>query len=265
MFLVRGKIMNLTILRFVGIVAMVLFIAAPWRIAGAADMPLKAAAPVVAPEYNWSGFYGGVNGGWSEERFNWAYTNPSPVNCCAPFSASANDAVIGAHVGAQWQWNHVVLGAEAGYFRFVDSNWASRAGCISGGTQVCQVNQADVLTFGGRLGWAWDKWLFYGSGGGAQGGINSKLVNGSGSTFDTTVGPNYRGWYAGFGSEYLLNKGSYVDVLVGLEYQHIDLGTRYNGSSADNFSASGANGRNITVKDDVVRFRLSLKVNPFAL
>jgi outer membrane immunogenic protein len=260
--------MKLTILRFVGIVAMALFIAAPWRIAGAADMPLKAAAPVVAPEYNWSGFYAGVNGGWSEERFNWAYTNPSPANCCAPFSASANNAIFGGHVGAQWQWNHVVLGVEGGYIQFADSNWASHAGCIGGGTQVCQVMQSPtILTLGGRLGWAWDKWLFYGSGGAAEGGVSSNLVNASGAIFDTTKGPNYRGWYAGFGSEYLLSKGSFVDVLVGLEYQHIDLGTRFNASSADGFVASppGVNGRNITVKDDLVRVRLSLKINPFAL
>ena len=63
--------MKFTILRFIGIAMTALVIAAPWGIASAADMPLKAAAPVVAPEYNWSGFYGGVNAGWASERFNW--------------------------------------------------------------------------------------------------------------------------------------------------------------------------------------------------
>ena len=158
-----------------------------------------------------------------------------------------------------------MLGVEGGIIQFVQSNWASGAGCITGSTQVCQVNSLPVYTLGGRLGWAWDKWLFYGSGGAAQGTVDTQLVNANGARFDFTNRPTYRGWYAGFGGEYLLNKGSFVDVILGLEYQHIDLGTQYNPSSADNFSASppGVNGRNIAVKDDLVRFRVSLKTNPF--
>jgi outer membrane immunogenic protein len=257
--------MNRTILRFVGIAAMALFIAAPWGVAGAADMPLKA-APIVASEYNWSGFYAGASAGWSQENFGWAYTNPSPPACCAPFSASTSNAVIGGHVGAQWEFSHIVLGVEAGATQFIEPGWAMRTGCISGGTQSCQITQLPVFTLGGRLGWAWDKWLVYGTGGAAQSTVDARLVNGNGTIFDTSNRPTYRGWYAGFGTDYLLNKGTYVDMIVGLEYQHIDLGTAYNPSSADNFAPSppGVNGRNVNVKDDMVRFRLSLKFNPFA-
>ena len=238
--------------------------AAPWGIASAADMSLKA-APVPAA-YNWSGFYGGLNAGWAEQDFRWAYTNPAPANCCSPFSTSTDGAFVGAQGGAQWQWNHIVLGVEAAVIQFAQTNWGSQSGCISGSSQTCQVRQAPtVVTYGGRLGWAMDKWLVYGTGGGAtNGGVDSKLVSGAGATFDTTVAPRYKGWYAGVGTEYMLSKGSFADVIVGVEYQHIDLGTQYNASSADNFSPSppGVNGRSISLKDDLVRFRLSLKTNP---
>ena len=116
------------------------------------------------------------------------------------------------------------------------------------------------------MGWAWNKWLFYGSGGGAQGTVDTQLVNATGVAFDHTNRPTYRGWYAGFGAEYVLAQSGFVDVIGGLEYQHIDLGTQYNASSADNFSPSppGVNGRNVALKDDLVRVRVSLKINPLS-
>ena len=32
------------------------------------------------------------------------------------------------------------------------------------------------------------------------------------------------GWYAGGGFDYMVHKGALVDVLLGLEYQHFDVG-----------------------------------------
>ncbi len=53
------------LLATVGIVAMA-GMAAP---ASAADMAVKAApAPIVAPIYNWTGFYIGGNGGWGDSH-----------------------------------------------------------------------------------------------------------------------------------------------------------------------------------------------------
>ena len=56
----------------VGLVA--LGMAAP---AVAADMAVKAApVPYVAPMYNWSGFYIGINGGWGSSRNRYEWTGP---------------------------------------------------------------------------------------------------------------------------------------------------------------------------------------------
>ena len=34
------------------------------------------------------------------------------------------------------------------------------------------------------------------------------------------------GWYAGGGFDYMVHKGPLVDVLLGLEYQHYDVGSK---------------------------------------
>ena len=52
--------------------ATLLGVAAP---ALAADMPVKAAPPVVAPIYSWAGFYIGANGGWGSSHKCWDVTN----------------------------------------------------------------------------------------------------------------------------------------------------------------------------------------------
>ena len=52
--------------------ATLLGVAAP---ALAADMPVKAAPPVVAPIYSWAGFYIGANGGWGSSHKCWDITN----------------------------------------------------------------------------------------------------------------------------------------------------------------------------------------------
>ena len=59
------------LLASVGIVALV-GMAAP---ASAADMAVKARppAPVVAPIYDWTGFYIGGNGGWGQSRNCWDF------------------------------------------------------------------------------------------------------------------------------------------------------------------------------------------------
>ena len=34
------------------------------------------------------------------------------------------------------------------------------------------------------------------------------------------------GWYAGGGFDYMVHKGPLVDVILGLEYQHYDVGSK---------------------------------------
>src|SRR5215204_5584534 len=49
--------------------------------ASAADMAVKARppAPVLAPIYDWSGFYIGANGGWGQSHSCWDFLTPAGV------------------------------------------------------------------------------------------------------------------------------------------------------------------------------------------
>jgi outer membrane immunogenic protein len=241
-----------------GILALAAMAAGP---AMAADMPLKAPPPVV--EYTWSGVYLGVSAGWVQSSYNWAYTNPAPVGCCVPFSATVNDVELDFHAGAQVQWRHLVLGVEAGINGFGSARNASQVGCIVGlPTTACQIQPRDIGTAGGRLGLAFHNWMIYGDGGGAWGGVRSQLFTPPLGFFDFTQG-KYSGWYAGGGLEYAIHRGTLVDVIVGAEYQHIDLGTQLHLSPLDGFGPCppGVNCRNISAKEDIVRARLSIKTH----
>jgi outer membrane immunogenic protein len=249
-----------------GIAAIVALFTAP---ALAADMPLKAPPAVVSAEYNWSGFYVGANAGWMESNFHWQYTNPSPATCCAPFSADVSNAIIGGQIGAQWQWSHIVLGVEAAVDDFINRNKATGPGCVAPNslTISCEITPNSLGTVGGRLGYAWSNWLIFGDAGGAWSSVSTNLNANVGTAplFDFT-GAKHSGWYAGGGIEYVLVRGSLVDLIGGLEYQHIDLGSQVESSPLDANRACppGVNCRNVGATEDLVRVRLSVKINPFA-
>jgi outer membrane immunogenic protein len=210
-----------------------------------------------AESFNWSGFYVGLNAGSNAERLQWAYSNPQPANCCAPFASNADSTMYGAHFGYQHQFGSIVVGVEGSMIQ-PGNKFAGETGCISNGSQTCQAQITNILTVGPRLGVAVQNWLFYGDGGYATGRVNSQLINSNGTAFDAGSATQ-NGWYAGAGIEYAFSPR----WVAGIEYQHIDLGTSFHASSADNFGPSppGANGRNIGAKDDVVRARISYKFN----
>lgn len=235
-------------------------------VAYAADMPVKAPATVAPPvaAYNWSGIYGGASIGWEHNSADYVLTNPIPATI-PPASMSNDEGILGGHLGVQYQLSKVVLGIEgAGVGNFGSGN-ASKSNCYATGAGgTCQVHTNALTTIGGRLGWAWNDWLVYGTGGWARAGVSSNFIQNSGVVFDNTNSTN-SGWYVGGGVDYVLNKGSFADLIAGLEYQHVDLGTKYNASSADNYGPSppGDNGRNISLTEDIVRVRLMVKLNPF--
>src|SRR5580700_1115842 len=77
--------------------------------ANAADLPArapyKAPAPIVAPVYNWGGFYVGVNGGGGSSRECYTITSVAGV-AVTPNSEGCHNAtggMAGGQVGYRWQ------------------------------------------------------------------------------------------------------------------------------------------------------------------
>jgi len=190
-----------------GAVALV-FAAAP---ATAADLP-RAAPPVVkAPvfvpptAYDWTGFYLGVNGG-----FGWGHSSFDGITgTLDKFDTSG--WVAGGTAGYNLQYGHVVFGLEG------DIDWSNTkgsAGCV-GGLATCEVKNDWLGTARGRLGYAFDRFLPFVTGGLAVGDINAN-VPGFGSVSATNTG-----WTAGGGLEMALSRNWTAKA----EYLHVDLGS----------------------------------------
>jgi outer membrane immunogenic protein len=205
------------------------------QLAPAADLPVKAAPrPVVAPPYNWTGFYAGLNLGGS-----WGHQDASLVDTTtgATVATGSNklDGVIGGgQIGYNWQVNQWVFGLEAdfqGSGQKADGVFATTfvvPGFFAAAPPTVTVTNSytDKLewfgTVRGRLGWAFDRWMPYITGGWAygHGEINGTSTVGALATAFSTS-QNYSGWTIGGGVEWAFaNNWS-----AKLEYLYIDFGS----------------------------------------
>jgi outer membrane immunogenic protein len=179
----------------------------------AADLPPPMAPPPRAPAvyyppppvYNWTGFYIGGNLG-----AGWNSAGSISDTAGSTFSTSTNTSFIGGgQVGVNYEfWGGVVIGAEA-MFDWLPNNGntinasnTNAAGVTN--TAAATINNRWLTTVTGKLGYAWDRVLLYGKGGGAFVGASSPglTVNGAPGTFSSTPNSTNTGWTAGIGIEW---------------------------------------------------------------
>jgi len=151
------------------------------------------AAPVnIVPADTWSGVYVGAFGGYDWANFDAGNTD-------------VNDWNAGAFAGYNWQSGNIVYGAEAdlGY---------------SFGSETDGTDSIDRGLYGslrGRLGYAFDPFMVYGTGGVAL--ANAEISGAAGSDSNTHVG-----WTVGAGAEALMTE----NVFGRLEYRYSDFGSK---------------------------------------
>ena len=94
----------------------------------AADLPARTytkAPAVVAPIYNWGGFYIGLNGGGGSSHKCWDLIAVGGVGPIPPTAEGCHDAtggLVGGQVGYRWQASNWVFGLEA------QGDWANLKG-----------------------------------------------------------------------------------------------------------------------------------------
>ena len=175
-----------------------------------APMPRAPATyvPVVGPYYNWTGFYigGNLGGAFTNGSFSDSLVPPSTFS-----TSSATSFVGGGQVGANYEfWGGVVIGAEAMFDWLPNTKNTVTATNALAGTPVtgsATINNRWLTTATGKLGYAWDRVLLYGKGGGAWVGASN---SGVATTFGGAAGPalalsgpsNIFGWTAGVGVEW---------------------------------------------------------------
>jgi len=218
----------------------------------AADLPARAYPPAkapayVAPIYDWSGFYVGINGGGGWNRSCWTNTSffgvpviPAAGEGCGTDSGGT----AGGQIGYRWQSASWVFGVEA------QGNWADFNGSNTSLALADITNQTKVDAFGlftGQVGYAWNNALFYVKGGAA-------VTDNNYASFATATGvelsnANETRWggTVGAGIEY----GFAPNWSVALEYDHLFMGTRniaFTGVAPGNV---GVNTRNEDIGQDV--------------
>lgn len=219
-------------------------------------------APVIVdPGYNWTGFYAGLNGGYSWGR------SRSSINPGAPFAITAighdvDGGLGGGQVDYNWQLDRTwVIGLEADIQgtgergRSIDPLGTFRAGSI--GLTLSNSSSTDFpwfATFRGRVGILADpSLLLYGTGGLAVGEVKfasqpTAIVQLFDGNSNVTIGPPVTilgtalserrtrvGWTVGAGLEKKFNR----NWSAKLEYLYIDLGSHtYFGGTANETSVS---------------------------
>jgi outer membrane immunogenic protein len=130
----------------------------------AADMPLKAPpAPVVTPSYNWNGFYVGGHLG-----YGWQSVDTTVFDSTGALTTSDSFNRKGWLGGGQAGFNWMVgpsflLGIEAD-FSGADIKGTNSA-CTATGCASSNSKFDELATVRGRLGYAMNSVLFYGTGG----------------------------------------------------------------------------------------------------
>ena len=173
--------------------------------ASAADIPRRAAPPkqpvVAAPLFTWTGAYVGINGGYGWGRSNFS----------APFTTGSFDVsggLVGGTLGYNYQLGQTVFGIEG------DMDWSGIDGSAACGATTCQTRNNWLSTVRGRMGYSFDRFMPYVTGGLAIGDIETNIA-GIGGGRDTQVG-----WTVGGGVEAALD-GPWT---AKLEYLYVDLG-----------------------------------------
>ena len=146
-----------------------------------------------SPVVSWTGIYLGLNGGFSFGGSDWT----DSVTGGSTGSFGTSGFVFGGTVGANYQVGSLVFGVEA------DGDWADASGfgtftatslCAGG----CLTQNTWLSTVRGRVGYALDRFLVYGTGGAAFGNVRANFSN------DPVSSATEAGWTVGAGVEVAL-------------------------------------------------------------
>ena len=216
----------------------------------AADMRVKAPppVPVVAPIYNWTGFYIGANGGWGQVHNCWDFA----LLAGTPFGEGCRDrsgGLFGGQIGYRWQSNQFVFGLEA------QGDWADLTS-----TRVSFLNplfstraKTDAVgLFTGQLGWAWDAALLYVKGGAAVTSNSFSILTTAGEVELVSASSTRWGATVGVGFEY----GFAPNWSAGIEYNHLFMGDSDHSFVIPAFAAASSH---ITQDVDMVTVRLNYR------
>src|SRR5712672_1224777 len=199
-------------------------LAVPASAADLAARPYKAAPPMIAAIYDWSGFYIGANGGWGTSRKCWDQnTGLGGAFLANEGCHDATGGVAGGQIGYRWQASAWVFGLEA------QGDWADLRGSSTSlffaGTPFANRSKIDAFgLFTGQVGYAINNVLLYVKGGAAVVDDRYRGYNTvTGVTLDSNDDTRWGG-VVGVGVEY----GFAPNWSAAIEYDHLFMQDRTN-------------------------------------
>jgi outer membrane immunogenic protein len=231
----------------------------------AADLPArpyKAPPPVVAPIYDWTGFYIGANGGWAQSRSCLNFFDGTGLinNDFNDICLTRSGGIIGGQLGYRWQAGTWVFGLEA------QGDWAdlkSDRVLFADPTFRTGIKTDGIGLFTGQIGYTWGPALLYVKGGGAVVNTKATLTSLGNSqvlavalpAFVASASETRWGGTVGVGFEYLFTP----NWSVGVEYDHLFMGDRNDNFSCGVANCSGFFNTRIKQDLDMVTLRLNYK------
>lgn len=191
----------------------------------AADLPTTKGPPVYAPPpppaFTWSGFYVGGQLGyqWGQSRSSYIFdeTNPSNTLPISGFAHNDSGIVGGGHIGFNYQVSQFVFGIEG------DVDGSSYRGSATNAFLATEVESTRIPIEGsvrGRIGFAFDRVLIYGTGGAEFASVRSGFDPIAFPAFNTSTTNGRVGWTVGGGIEYAIDNNWSIRA----EYRYADLG-----------------------------------------
>jgi outer membrane immunogenic protein len=168
--------------------------------------------PIAQPVFNWTGFYLGVNGG-----YGWADNDVSGIGGLGQLKGGFVGGQLGYNLQIPSNW---VFGVEA------DAHWAdmTRTDVATVGGAVFSLKQQfeNFGTFRGRVGYAVNNVMFYGTGGWAWANqVDTASVSVPGFFAAASISNFMSGYAAGAGIEWAF----YPNASIKVEYLHLGFDT----------------------------------------
>ncbi|PZF76825.1 hypothetical protein DK847_10145 [Aestuariivirga litoralis] len=192
-----------------------------------------AASDILAPGFDWTGLYAGVNAGIAANQSSFDSSIRDPGNTYDTLKntldGSQSGLMGGGMLGYALQTGRFVVGAEAdlNYLGVSDTRSTLEDYDLYNATRKTTIDASWLATLRGRAGLAAGGFLLYGTAGLAAGNMEATatikaidLATGDVAKWKGSTEATNWGWTAGAGLEYGIS-----NVSFGLEYLWVDLGT----------------------------------------
>ncbi len=184
--------------------------------AQAADLLVRKSPPplIVTQPFTWTGFYigGQIGYAWGSDRTTEFFTQTGAPTGLT-WAYSPDGVVGGVHAGFNYQFSSFVVGLEG------DIEAANIHGGFvdPGGAGTTHVDVQGSVR--GRLGYAFDRFMLYGTGGVAIANLKNRYTNPVGPLVENVTNTR-TGWTVGGGLEYAFTNA----ITARVEYRYSDFG-----------------------------------------